>query len=101
MTQTNLTLVSYGAGDAECLQTFTDCSSSVSGSGAALLDCDCAAYSVSPLCILEADGLNALNQLVNVKALSLGDFSSLFDGVNVILCENSKNLLFSSLIRFK
>ncbi len=101
VTETNLSLISNRTGDTESLEALSDSSSSVSSSCAALLYSDSAAYSVSPLCIFKADGLNAFNQLVDVQTLCLGDFSSLFDGANVILCENSKNLLFSSLIRFK
>ena len=77
MAKTDLTLVSNRAGDTESLKSLTDSSSSVSSLCAALLDSDSAAYCVSPLSVLEADRLNALNELVDVKTLSLADISSI------------------------
>ena len=98
VTQTNFSLVSNRARDAECLQTFTDCSSSVSSSAAALLDCDSCANGISPLCVFETDRLNALYHLVYIQASCLGYFSSALNRVDAIFFQNSQNLLFSSLI---
>ena len=98
MAKTNLSLVSYRTRDTESLKSLTDSSSSVSSSCAALLDSDSAAYCVSPLSVLKADRLNALNELINVKTLSLAYVSTLFDSVDTVLIDNSKDLLFSSLI---
>ena len=96
--QTNLSLVSNRTRNAECLQTFTDCSSSVSSSAAALLDRNCCTNGISPLCVFEADRLNAFYHLIYVQTSSLGNFSCTFDGINAIFLQNSQNLLFSSLI---
>ena len=101
MTQTNLTLISYGTRNAECLKTLADSSSSVSSSGAVLLDCDSAAYSVSPLSVLEADGLDLLNFMIDIETLSLADVSTFLDGIDAVVLQNSKDLGFASVVGFK
>ncbi len=98
VTETNLTLVSNRTGDTESLEAFTDSSSSVSSLCAALLDSDSAAYSVSPLSILEADRLDAFNELVYIETLCLTYLSTLFDRVDAVFLDNSKDLLFTSFI---
>ena len=55
MAQAYFTLVSNGARDAECLQAFTDCSSSFRSFFAAFFDCDCTANDVSPASVFKAD----------------------------------------------
>ena len=92
MSKTYLTSVSNGTGNAESLETFTDCSSSVSSSSAVLLDCDSSAYCVSPLSVLEADRLNAFDEVINIKTSVLCDLLSLFDGSNTVFSELSVDL---------
>lgn len=95
MAKTNLSLVSYRAGDAECLKAFTDSGGSVGSLYAALLDSDSAAYGVSPLSVLKADRLNALYKLVDVKTFFLADVGAFFDRLDTVLFENCEDLLFS------
>ena len=92
MAETNLTSVSNRTGDAESLEAFTDCSSSVSSSSAVLLDCDSSTYCVSPLSVLEADRLNAFDEVINIKTCVLCDLLSFFDGSNTIFSELSVDL---------
>ncbi len=101
MAETDLALIRDGAGDAECLKAFADCSSSVSSLGAALLDRDRAADSVCPLCVLEADRLNTLDELVDVETLCLADVSTFLNGVDAVFLDDRENLLFASFVRFK
>ena len=96
--ETNLTLIGNRAGDAESLKAFTDSSSSVSSSCAALLYSDSAAYSVSPLSVFKTDRLDALYKLVDVKSLSLANISTLFDRADAVFLKNSEDLLLASLI---
>ena len=98
MAKANLTSVSDGSGDAECLQAFADCCSSLICLAAVLLDGDGCADGICPLCVLKADGLNALNKVIDIKARSLGDLLALLDGGNAILLQYGKNLGLSSLI---
>ena len=101
MTKTNLSLVSYRTRDTESLKSLADSSSSVSSSCAALLDSDSAAYCVSPLSVLEADGLDLLNFMIDVKTLCLADVSTFLDGVDAVVLQNSKDLGFASVVGFK
>ena len=87
VTETYLTLVSNGAGDTESLKSLTDSSSSVSSSCAALLDSDSAAYCVSPLSVFKTDRLDAFNELVDVEALSLTNFSTLQSNLEGLLTQ--------------
>ena len=96
--KTDLAAVSNGARDAEALQTFADCSSSLIRFAAALLDGNCCTYGVSPFCIFKADRLNLLNCVIDIQAGSFGDFLALLDGGNAILLQSSQNLRLSSLI---
>ena len=98
VTQTNLSLVCNRTRDAESLKTLADGSSSVSSSAAALLDCDGSTNGVCPLCVFEADRLNALYHLVYIQTGSLGNFRSALDGIDAVFLQNSQNLCFSSLI---
>ena len=101
MAQTNLTVVSNGTRNAERLQADADCLSSVGCIGAALLDCDCSAYYVSPAGILECDRLYRLNGSCRINALILTDLSSLFQACNAVLSQNSIDLLDSSFVTLK
>ena len=65
----DLAVIGDGAVDAERLQAFADGGSSLSSGLDALLHCDGRAYRVSPARIFKADGLNALDDLVRIKAL--------------------------------
>ena len=98
MTKTYLTSVSNGTGNAESLETFTDCSSSVSSSSAVLLDCDSSAYCVGPLSVLEADRLNAFDEVINIKTCIFCDLLSLFNGRDSIFSKLSVDLGESSLV---
>ena len=101
VTETNLTLISNRTRNAECLEAFADCSGSVGSSGAVLLDSDSAAYCVSPLSVLEADGLDLLNFMIDVKTLCLADVGTFLDGVDAVVLQNSKDLGFASVVGFK
>ena len=101
MAETNLTVLSNGAGNAEALQTDTDSSSGVSSLGATLLDCDSSANGVCPLSVLEADGLSFFNDLIGVDTLSIADLLALVNGGNAILIQNSKDFRLASFLTFK
>ncbi len=90
-----------GAGNAECLQALADSGSSVSGTRAALFDRDSAANGVRPLSVFKADRLNALYKLVDIKTLLLAHIRAFLNGVDTVFFDNSENLLFTSVIRFK
>ena len=92
MTKTYLTSVSNGTGNAESLEAFTDSCSSIGSLAAVLLDCDSSAYCVSPLSVLEADRLNAFDEMINIKTCVLCDLLSFFNGSNTILSELSVDL---------
>ena len=79
VSETNLTGVSNGSGDTECLESLSDSSCSVSSLAASLLDSDGSTYGVCPLSIFEADGLDSLDQMINIKSCVFGDLFSLID----------------------
>ena len=78
VTKTNFSLICNRAGDTESLKTLTDSGSSLGSLLAALLDCDSAAYCVSPLSVLEADRLDLLYKCIDVKTLFLADICTFF-----------------------
>ena len=67
--QANLTLFSNRAGDGESFQAFADGSSAVSSALQAALDSNGSAQGVSPDGVIEADGLDAADDLIAVNAL--------------------------------
>ena len=101
MAQAYLTMVSNGARNTECLNTFTDSLGSISSSLYALLDCNSGTKSVSPLCVLEADWLQIRNDGSRVKALFLTDISGSFNGSNTVLLANFIYAVNAALIAFK
>ena len=84
MAKTYLTSISNGTGNTECLKAFADCSSCFRSLSAALLDCDCSTYSVSPASVLEANRLDFLNLLIYIKTSILSDLLCFFDRSNAI-----------------
>ena len=101
VSETNLTGVGNGSGDTECLESFSDSGCSIGSLAASLLDSDGSTYGVCPLSVFEADGLNALDQMINIKSCVLSDLLSLIDGPDTVLSEFGKDLGLSSFIRFK
>ena len=84
MSKANLTGVCDRTRDAECLKAFADCLSSVGCLAAALLDCDCSAGNVCPACVLEADRLNALDQVVDIQSGILCDLLCFLEGRDAV-----------------
>ena len=101
MAQTDLAVLGDGAVDAEGLQADTD---HLGGFGRGLhagLDGDGRADGVRPAGVFKADGLDALDDLIRVKALGLADLAALFDGRDTVLSEDAVDLVDSSLVVFK
>ena len=65
------------------------------------LDGDGRADGVRPAGVFKADGLDALDDLIRVKALGLADLAALFDGRDTVLSEDAVDLVDSSLVVFK
>ena len=101
MAKADLAIVRDGAVDAEGLQTLADSSSGFGGGLDTLLHGDGSADGVCPARILKADGLDALDDLIRVKALGLADLAALFDGRDTVLSEDAVDLVDSSLVVFK
>ena len=97
----DLAVLGDGAVDAEGLKTHAD---HLGGFGRGLhagLDGDGRADGVRPAGVFKADGLDALDDLIRVKALGLADLAALFDGRDTVLSEDAVDLVDSSLVVFK
>ena len=81
---TYLTVVSYRTCDTECLQTDTDCLSSVSSICATLLDSDGSTYYVCPASVFETDRLSFLTHCIRIDTLGVADSLCVFDTVDTI-----------------
>jgi len=99
--ETNLTVLSNGAGDTEGLKTDTDSSCCLGCLLATLLKSDGGAYSVSPDSVLKADRLGLANDLITVDTCCKSNFLAFLDGGDAIFSENGVDLINSSLITFK
>ena len=77
--ETNLTVVGNGAGNAEGLESLTDCSCCIGSLYATLFECDCAADSVCPDSVFKTDGLSASYNFVNINSFCKGDVLTLFN----------------------
>ena len=99
--QTDLAVVSDGTIDAERLQALADGGSCLSGGLDILLQRDSRAHGVRPAGILKADGLDALDDLIRVKALGLTHLAAGLHGLDAILCEDAIDLVDSSFVTFK
>ena len=101
MTQTYLTVVSHTSGDAESLQTDTDGLGALSSTLAALLDSDSSTGNVSPFCILKADALCVLANLIRIDAQLVANFVCLFEVLDAIGLEGSVDLCLTTLPGFR
>ena len=99
--QTNLTILGHRAVDAEGLEAHADHLGSLGGSLDAGLDGDGRAHGVRPAGVLKADGLDALHDLIGIKALGLADLAALLHGADAVLGEDAVDLVDSSLVTFK
>ena len=101
VTQTNLTLVGNGTGDAERLQTLADAGSSLGGGLHALLQRNSGAQLIGPLRIFEADGLNALDDLISVNALAVVVSLQLVPIGEAVLLQNRLQLRHAAFVVLK
>ena len=99
--QTDLAVFGNGAVDAEGLKTHADELGSLGSGLHAGLERDGRADGVRPAGVFKADGLDALDDLIRVKALGLADLAALFDGRDTVLSEDAVDLVDSSLVVFK
>ena len=84
MSKTNLTLIGNRTWNTECLQTFANCSSSVSCPLTSLFNCNCSAYCIGPFCIFKANRLNAFYHFIYIQTSSLCYFSGFFNRIDAI-----------------
>jgi hypothetical protein len=98
---TNLTVIGYRAGDAECLQAFADVFGSFNSVFCLFLQCDGCAYNVSPFCVFEANHLGAFAFHVWIDAVRFANLVSLFDIFDAVFVESSENLLHATVLAFK
>ena len=97
----NLAVFGNGAGDAEGLKAFTDCSCCVGSLYAALFESDCAADGVCPNSVFKADGLGTSDDFVNVDTLCKGNILAFFNGIDSVLFKDAEDLIGTSFIVFK
>ena len=97
----DLAVFGDGAVDAEGLQAFADLLGGLGGGGDTGLQRDGCADGVSPAGVLEADGLDALDDLIRIEALRLAQLAALLDGADAILRKNAVDLVDSSFVTFK
>ena len=97
----HLAVLGDGAVDADGLEAHADLPGSLGGGLYAGFDGDGCAHGVSPAGVLKADGLNALDDLIGVKALGLADLAALLHGADAVLGEDAVDLVDSSLVTFK
>ena len=81
----DLAVLGDGAVDAEGLQADADGLGGVGGVGHAGLEGDGCAHAVGPACVLEADGLDALDDLIGIEAGFLADLAAFLDGADAVL----------------
>ena len=101
MAQTDLAVLGDGAVDAEGLEADADHLGGLGGRLYARLERDGRAHGIRPAGVFKADGLDALDDLIRVKALGLADLAALFDGRDAVLSEDAVDLVDSSLVVFK
>ena len=99
--QTDLAVLGDGARDGEGLDTLTDDGGSLRGGPGALLDGQRAAQGVSPLSVLERDGLGVVHDLAGVHALVEADLLGFLEGGNAVLSEAGVDLLNATLVTFE
>ena len=99
--QTDVSLLGYGAGDAERFQTDTDGLGGVGSCFGAFLDRDSAAQSVGPAGVFKSDGLYALDDFIGIKALALAELSCFLEAAQAILGEALLDFGHSSFLAFK
>ena len=99
--QAHLAVVGHGAVDAEGLQAHADHLGGLGGSPDAGLQGDGRAHGVCPAGVLEANGLNFLDDLVGVEAPGLAELPALLHGADAVLSEDAIDLVDSSFVAFK
>ena len=101
MAQTDLTLLSNGAGDGESFQTLTDSSCTLGSVGQAALHSDSGAQSVGPDSVIKADGLHAADDLVAVDALSEEHLVASVQRLQTVSLQACLNFRHTAIHRFK
>ena len=101
VTETDLAVLGDGAIDAEGLEADADHLGGLGGRFYARLERDGRAHGVRPAGVFKADGLDALDDLVGIKALGLAELAALLHGGDAILREDAVDLVDSSLVIFK
>ncbi len=101
VSETDLAVFGNGAVDAEALETDADILGSLLSVLCACLQSDGSADAISPAYVLKADGLNALCDLIGVKACRLADLAALLNTADAVLSENAVDFFDSSVVVFK
>ena len=99
--QAHLAVLSHRAGDAEGLEADADGLGSLGSSLDILLQRDGRADAVGPAGVFKADGLDALHDLIGIKAGSLADLPALLHAGDSVLRQDGIDFLDSSLVAFK
>ena len=99
--QTHLAVLSHRARDAEGLEADADGLGGLGSGLNILLQCDGRADTVGPAGVFKADGLDALHDLIGVKAGSLADLPALLHAGDSVLRQDGIDFLDSSLVAFK
>ena len=99
--QTHLAVLSHRARDAEGLEADADGLGGLGSGLNILLQCDGRADTVGPAGVFKADGLDALHDLIGIKAGSLADLPALLHAGDSVLRQDGIDFLDSSLVAFK
>ena len=99
--QTHLAVLGHRAVNAEGLQAHADHLGRLSRSLDAGLNGDGSAHGIRPAGVLEADGLDALDDLIGVEALCLADLTAFLHRADAVLGEDAVDLVDSSFVTFK
>ena len=99
--QAHLAVLSHRARDAEGLEADADGLGGLGSGLNILLQCDGRADTVGPAGVFKADGLDALHDLIGIKAGSLADLPALLHAGDSVLRQDGIDFLDSSLVAFK
>ena len=101
VSETDFAVFGNRTGNAEGLQTYTDCLGGVGGFFAVFLYSDSATDGVSPYRVIESDWLNAFYERFAIYAFIEADFLRFFEGRDAIFFKDAVDFVNASFVTFK
>src|SRR5665647_1980124 len=101
MAKAHLAILGNRTGDTEGLEPCPQGPGNIYGVDLALFQGNGGPQNVRPASVLETEGLDAFDNVIDIRALALAHGPRLLQGSNAVLLEDAVDLLYSAFVSFK